>query len=142
MECYNQFVSEWVKEVKITFFEEITLVMERFQRPMYFLLHSTVLIRCIVFIASGKILERERGASCLPVFMGKCPTIRNLCYYSREWGGEVSPRFPWPQGFESFLSDLLEARRGEGWCFYVTLSAGCEAWEHLHSFCNINWIWL
>ena len=41
---------------------------------MHFLLHSNVRYRCIVFIVSGKIPERQ-GAFHHPAFMGIFPTL-------------------------------------------------------------------
>ena len=51
------------------------------QYVMYFLLHfnCSVLIRCIVFIASNKIPVHEGSISRYPAFMGNFPTISQKC---------------------------------------------------------------
>ena len=77
LESYNQFTSGWVKEVKIKLFLNYLLklpwlldgsVRNVFLSPFY----CSILIRCIVFIASGKIPERE-GSISPSSFYGELP---------------------------------------------------------------------
>ena len=78
LESYNQFASWWVKGVKIKLFLNYLLklpwlldgsVQNVFPSPFYFL----VLIRCIVFLGSAKIPERE-GSISPTSFYGQLPS--------------------------------------------------------------------
>ena len=68
LESYNQFASEWVKEVKIkvllNYLLKLPCLLDRSVRNVFrSSFHGSILIRCIVFIASTKILEREVSIS-------------------------------------------------------------------------------
>ena len=80
LESYNQFVSGWVKEVKIRLFYITCWNCLGYWTGLYvmYFLHSTVLIGALCLLLRLK-SWRARGASRPPAFIGNCPTVSHKC---------------------------------------------------------------
>ena len=105
LESYNQFVSRWVKELKIEMslnhLLKLPWLLDGSVRNVFpSSLYCSIQIRCIVFIVSAKIPEGE-GSILSPSFYGQLPTINHKCqpYLPSRWVPLFVPAVPSPQTY-------------------------------------------